>query len=102
MNPVLQYWYFHVPNFVLAAVMYSVVGRLALSLFVAADWKNYIWQALVKVTEPAVKCARFLSPAGVPSIIVLVFTVLWLMLLRIGFFMIMGAYGLLPAVGASS
>lgn len=102
MNPLLQYWYFHLPNFVLAAVMYSVLGRMALSAFVAPDWKNYIWQAFLKVTEPAVKLVRFITPLGVPNILILIFAVLWLMVLRVVFFLVMGAWGLLPTVGAAS
>ena len=26
-NPLLTYWYFHLPNFVLAALMYTLLGR---------------------------------------------------------------------------
>ena len=50
MNPLIQYWYFHIPNLVLAAVMYTLLGRLILSFFVPPDWKNYIWRAFVKIT----------------------------------------------------
>jgi len=101
MNPILQYWYFHLPNFVLAAVMYSVLGRLVLSFFVAPDWKNYIWRAFVRMTEPVMRLVRHLTPAGVPEPVVLVFAVLWLMLARVLFFMVMGQFGLLPTVGGA-
>jgi YggT family protein len=98
MNPVLQYWYFHLPNFILAAVMYTAMGRLVLSLFVAPEWKNYIWRALVRVTDPAVGLVRAVTPAGVPDGVILVFTVIWLMLLRVALFAVLGGVGLLPSV----
>jgi uncharacterized protein YggT (Ycf19 family) len=100
MNPVLQYWYFHLPNFVLAAVMYTVLGRLLLSFFVPPDWQNYIWRAFVRITEPVVRLVRYVTPVGVPHVVVLVFTILWLMVARVAFFLIMAAWGLLPKVGA--
>jgi YggT family protein len=101
MNPILQYWYFHLPNFILAAVMYTALGRLVLSFFVPPDWKNYIWRAFVKITDPAVKAARFITPTGVPDVIILIFTILWLVLLRGAFYLALGNFGLLPGVGAT-
>ncbi|MGL4526693.1 MAG: hypothetical protein ACRCUC_06925 [Aestuariivirga sp.] len=98
MNPLFQYWYFHLPNFVLAAVMYTLLGRLLLSLFVPPDWKNYIWRAFVRITEPAVQATRFVTPQALPQVIVLVFAILWVMLLRIALFAVLGSLGLLPSV----
>ena len=31
------YWYFHLPNFILAALMYTMLGRFLLGLIVDAD-----------------------------------------------------------------
>lgn len=100
MNPIFQYWYFHLPNFVLAAVMYTLVGRLMLTFFVAPEWKNYIWRAFVRITDPAVRLTRLVTPQVLPHILVLVFAVLWVMLLRILLFALLGSMGLLPSVSA--
>lgn len=100
MNPLIQYWYFHLPNFVLAAVMYTLLGRLALSFFVAPDWKNYIWRAFVAITDPAVKLTRFITPQVLPHVVVLIFAVLWLMLLRIALFAVLANLDMLPKVSA--
>ena len=96
MNPVWQYWYFHLPNFILAAVMYTLIGRLILSFFVSADWQNYIWRAFIGITEPVVGSVRFVTPAALPTVVVLVFSVLWLMLLRLALVALFGSLGLLP------
>ncbi|WP_373502272.1 hypothetical protein [Aestuariivirga sp.] len=100
MNPLFQYWYFHLPNFVLAAIMYSLIGRLILSLFVPPDWKNYIWRAFVAITDPAVRFTRLVTPQALPGIVVMVFAILWVMLLRIALFAALGSLGLLPTVSA--
>lgn len=96
MNPVLQYWYFHLPNFVLAAVMYTLIGRLLLSFFVPDGWQNYIWRAFMTITEPVVGAVRFVTPAALPTIIVIVFSVFWLMLARLALVALFGSLGLLP------
>ena len=100
MNPLIQYWYFHLPNFVLAAVMYTLLGRLALSFFVAPDWKKYLWRAFVAITDPAVKFTRFITPQVLPHVVVLIFAVLWLMLLRIALFAVLANLDMLPKVSA--
>ncbi len=96
MNPVLQYWYFQVPNFVLAAVMYTLIGRLLLSAVAPANWQNYIWRAFVAITEPVVRVVRLVTPAVLPTVVVLIFSVLWLMLLRLALIALFGSLGLLP------
>ena len=35
--PILTYWYFHLPNFILAALMYTLLGRALLALIVQPD-----------------------------------------------------------------
>jgi uncharacterized protein YggT (Ycf19 family) len=99
MSPILQYWYFHLPNFVLAAAMYTVLGRLLLSLFVNENWGNYIWRAFVRLTDPFVKVVRVITPASVPALLVLIFTFLWLMLARALLYVLLARLNLLPVQG---
>lgn len=100
MNPLIQYWYFHLPNFVLAAIMYTLLGRLILSFFVAPDWQNYIWRAFVRITDPAVRLTRAVTPQVLPHVVVLIFAILWTMLLRIALFTLLASFDLLPKVSA--
>jgi uncharacterized protein YggT (Ycf19 family) len=94
-----QYWYFHVPNFVLAAVIYTLLGRLALGLFAPEKWENYIWVAFKRMTDPFVLAVRTITPAVLGHHVVVIFTILWLMLLRIVFFAAMANLGLIPRAG---
>jgi uncharacterized protein YggT (Ycf19 family) len=91
-----QYWYFHLPNFILAAVMYTIIGRLVLGLVAPEDWDNYIWVAFKRITQPFVRPVRFLTPSILGDRVVLIFAVLWLMLLRVLYFAAMAGLGLAP------
>jgi uncharacterized protein YggT (Ycf19 family) len=99
MNDFWSHLPFHVPNFVLAAVMYTMLGRLALGLFVPAGWDNYIFKAFVRITEPVLKVVRVITPRALPEIVTMLFAVLWLMIVRIVFFVVMSNLGLAPAPG---
>lgn len=101
MGNVWAYWYFHVPNFILAALVYTFMGRLALSFFVPDHWDNYIWRAFKRLTEPVLVVVRFVTPSILPNVVVLVFSILWLMVARVAFAMGLGALGLLPPAGGA-
>ena len=59
---ILTYWYYHVPNFVLAALMYTLLGRAVLGMFVDADSPNYIWRFFCRITDPVVAAVGFVTP----------------------------------------
>jgi uncharacterized protein YggT (Ycf19 family) len=96
MGGLWQYWYFHIPNFVLAAVMYTLLGRLVLGFFVPADWDNYIWRAFRTITDPAVRIVRIITPQAIGDTVVLIFGALWMMLLRLAYLVILANLGLAP------
>ena len=97
MNEFWSYWYFHIPNFVLAAIMYTLLGRLALGLFVPENWDNYIWRAFKTVTDPVVRAVRYVTPDALGHPLVLVFSSLWLMVVRIAYLLVLIRFGLGPA-----
>ena len=39
-NPFWQHWYFHLPNYALAVLVYTLFGRFVLSLLLSPDTKN--------------------------------------------------------------
>lgn len=91
-----SYWYFHIPNFVLAAIMYTLMGRMVLGLFVPPDWDNYIWRFFRRLTDPFLQLVRFVTPEILGHGVVMAFGVLWLMVLRLGWFFILLSLGLAP------
>lgn len=102
MSQFWSYWYFHLPNFVLAAVMYTVLGRLALGFFVPENWDNFIWRGFRLVTDPVVRVVRFITPDVLAQPVVLAFAALWLMVLRLAYFGLLFNAGLTPAATAGS
>jgi uncharacterized protein YggT (Ycf19 family) len=81
--PVLSYWYFHLPNFVLAALMYTLLGRVLLSLFLDTESSNYIWRFFCQVTDPFVGLVASLTPKDAAPIVVWLFGFVWLFWLRV-------------------
>ena len=79
----LTYWYFYLPNFVLAALMYTLLGRAILGLFVDADSPNYIWRFFCRVTDPVVAVVALVTPKAAAPVIVWLFGVVWLFWLRV-------------------
>jgi len=55
-------WYFHLPNFILAALMYTLLGRALLGLMVQPESTNYIWRAFCRLTDPVVAIVAFVTP----------------------------------------
>jgi YGGT family len=95
-NPFLTYWYYHVPNFALAALMYTLLGRALLALIVQPDSSNYIWRFFCRITDPVV---ALVAPKAAAPVIVWLFGVVWLFWLRVGLLYMFLLFGALPRTG---
>lgn len=93
-----EYWYFALPNYLLAALMYSLLARFGLSFFLPAGSPNYIFRFFVRITDPVVALFAFLTPRAVPPLVLILFSVVWLLLIRFAFFLLMAGAGLAPTV----
>ena len=98
MDTLLSHWYFHLPNYALAVMQYATIGRLILGFFVDPNWSNYIWRGFKAVSAPAVEVVRVITPKICQTPLVLIFTILWLQIVRIAFFFFMASLGLAPLV----
>jgi hypothetical protein len=90
----LNAWYFQVPNFIIAAVMYTLLGRALLALMVQPDSGNYIWRFFCRITDPVVWAVALVTPKAAAPVVVWLFGVVWLFWLRVGLlylFLVMGA-----------
>jgi YggT family protein len=90
----LQYWWFHLPNLLMAAMIYTLVGRYALELIFASKPDVVILKVFRSVTDPVVNLVRFLTPRIVPDGVVVVFAILWLFALRMFWFLNAVALGM--------
>lgn len=76
-------WAVQIPNYVLAALMYTLLARFILSFLFAPESRNYIFLAFVRLTDPVLAAVRVITPAAVPHLILLIFAAIWMLFLRI-------------------
>jgi hypothetical protein len=81
---ILTHWYFHLPNFILAALMYTLLGRALLALIVQPDSSNYIWRFFCRITDPVVVAVALVTPKAAAPVVVWLLGVVWLFWLRVG------------------
>jgi hypothetical protein len=91
----LGYWYYFLPDYVLAVLMYTVLGRAVLSLFVEPESQNYIWRFFCKVTDPVIGAVARVTPKAAAPIILWLFSFVWLFWLRLVLRIVYAASGLL-------
>lgn len=96
------HWYFHVPNLVMAALIYSLIARYILELFFARRPDAVLLNVFRQVTDPVVRAVRAVTPAIVPNGLVVVFAVVWLMALRMFLYLTIIAAGVKPFLGTGS
>jgi uncharacterized protein YggT (Ycf19 family) len=93
-------WYYQIPNLLLAAIMYTLLGRFLLSLVFSPDSDKVLWRVFKQITDPFLKMAAFITPAVVPLPVLVLFAALWTLIARISLFFGLAAVGLRPTLGA--
>jgi YggT family protein len=100
-NPLITYWWFHIPNFALAALMYTALGRFVLSFVFDPESKNYIWRFFVWLTNPVLNLVGKVTPRAVPPLVVLLFAVVWLFAARAALLIAVSLIGIAPTAGVT-
>ena len=101
-DSLFAHWYFHVPNLILAALMYTLIGRYVLDLaFEALGGRKdaVVLTVFRRVTDPVLRVVRFITPEVVPNGLVLIFAVVWLLALRMFWYLTVVAAGARPKLG---
>jgi hypothetical protein len=98
----LEHWYFHVPNLILAALMYLVA--LYFMLMLAFGWSMHAQGAFLRlfhsIVNPVLRTVRVLTPRIVPNGLVPVMAVVWLAGLRVLLYWGVLIAGIRPQFGA--
>jgi uncharacterized protein YggT (Ycf19 family) len=94
-----SYWLYTIPNFILAAAMYTIMGRYLLSLVFKPDSEMVIWKVFTQMTDPILGFVRGLTPRMVPNGLVMVFSIFWIVLLRIVLLVVAVVFGFAPRFG---
>ncbi len=92
------FWLYQVPNLVLAALMYTLLGRFILSLFFPPDSEKVIWKTFCQITQPAIAAVKLVTPAVVHERVVILLAFTWVLFLRMIIFVGFAAMGLLPRI----
>jgi YggT family protein len=95
---IFSYWIYQLPNFILAALMYTLLGRVLLGLFVDPDSPNYIWRFFCRITDPFLAAIALVTPKVTPPVIVWLFGFVWLFWLRVGLLYLFLLLGAVPQV----
>ena len=95
-----SYWYFHIPNYVLALLIYTLFGRFLLGFVVPPDSRNYIFRWFVRWTDWVIVPVGLVTPRIVPPFLLPPIAAFWLIVGRIVFFVVMFDAGLTPRVAA--
>ncbi|MGQ3354253.1 MAG: YggT family protein [Phreatobacter sp.] len=93
-------WLYHGPNLLLAAMLYTLIGRYILSLLFKPDSDKVIWRVFAQITDPVLGAVRTITPAIVPNGLVMIAAIFWLVILRMLWLLIAAMFGFLPKVGA--
>ena len=90
---------FQIINFVLAALLYTLAGRLLLGLFLGPDSPNFIMRFFVLLTDPLVRVVAVVTPISVPSGVLVAFTLVWTFFTRIALFLLFATMGAFAVAG---
>jgi uncharacterized protein YggT (Ycf19 family) len=74
---------FDAVNLILAAAMYTLIGRYLLSLLFADSSEAVIWRVFRQVTDPILALVRVITPRIVHERLVVLLAVVWVLLGRV-------------------
>lgn len=98
----LDYWFFHIVNYLLAAVAYTLIGRMLLSILVKPDSNFFVMRFFRAVTDPAIYVMRPLTPGFLHPFFVPLYVAFWIFVLRFVFGMAMLNFGLAPSLATAA
>lgn len=93
-----QYWPFHVVNYLLAAVFYTLVGRSILGIFLRQDSNFFVMRFFRAITEPFMRALRFMTPGFMHPALAPLYVGFWVFVIRLAFGLVMLRYGFAPRI----
>lgn len=98
-NPLATLLLYQVPDYLLAILMYTLLGRALLGVIVEPASTNYIWQFFCRITDPIVSVVALVTPKAAAPVVLWLFGVVWLFWLRVLLLLAMVWIGLVPRAG---
>lgn len=97
-----DYWYFHLPNYALAVIFYTLLGRFVLSFILPPESPNYIWRWFRRITDHVMIGASWITPRAVAQRYLPLAAAFWIGFLRLVFFLLLAAMGLAPTLAGTA
>ena len=98
-NAIIGLWYYQLPDYLLAILMYTLMGRALLALFLDADSNNYIWRFFCRITDPVIAIVALVTPKAVAPVVLWLFGAVWLFWLRVLLLFGLASLGLMSRSG---
>lgn len=92
------HWYFHLPNLLMAAAIYTLLGRAILAMLFGIDSDRAVMRVFANITNPILAVVGVVTPRVVPRGLLVAFAVIWLLALRMALFVTLVAFGMRPSV----
>jgi uncharacterized protein YggT (Ycf19 family) len=93
-----SYWYFHFPNYALAVLFWTLIGRFMFAWFLAPDSPNYIYRWFRRLTDWLIRPVAFITPSIVPALALAPIAAFWVAVARVALFLALHAAGLTPRI----
>jgi hypothetical protein len=87
---------FHLGNYALAVLFWTLIGRFMFSVFLPPASPNYIYRWFRRLTDWLMPPVGFITPSLLPPLVLSLVAAFWVALARVAFFMSMYAAGLAP------
>jgi hypothetical protein len=96
----LTHWYYHLPDQIIAVLIYLLLVRLVLVLArFNDDGAGGLVRMLNRITNPVLAGVGAITPRAVPAAGVIVFALVWLMTVRLALFIGVTARGIRLTLG---
>ena len=92
------YWYFHLPNYALSVLCWTLIGRVMFASFLPPDSPNFMYRWFRRLTDWLMRPVAFITPSIVPQLALAPIAAFWVAMVRVAFFAILYAAGLTPRV----
>lgn len=91
-----SYLYFHLPNYALSVLFYTLFGRFLLGIVVPPGSHNYILRWFCRLTDWLIGPVDRITPRMIPRVLLPPVAAFWVIVARVLFFMAMFQAGLTP------
>ena len=95
----VAHWYYHVPDFILQALICLLIARLLLMVVRLEESSAFLVRILNGITRPVLGVVGAITPRVMPPAFVVVFAVVWLVTLRLALFIAVTARGVRLTLG---